>query len=88
MPLMKPGDVAVTPCPCCKGELYRRVFVDPRGVWAFVGDLPPIQHDNKGGHFMKCPHCSKRVEMVHVEVPPAGVGWDLAPVQRCDQTLP
>jgi hypothetical protein len=79
--------IAVTECPCCDGELYRRVLLDERGVWALASESPEIQSDAKG-HFMKCPHCSKRVVLIQAQVPGSGAGWALAPSQECDQKLP
>jgi DNA-directed RNA polymerase subunit RPC12/RpoP len=70
-------------CPCCAHALYRVISEAP-GVVGFSGDSPKVQSDEKG-HFMKCPHCQKRIVFVTVSAIPGGAGFALAPQQPCNE---
>ena len=71
--------VETAECPCCDGELYVKVAMED-GIFRPHKTHPPIKQD-KQGHFMKCPHCSKRIALI----PAAGTqgGFDLDAHQDC-----
>ena len=69
-------------CPCCGKELFRLgvLQTDPL-VLGKNKDDPHIESDQHG-HFMRCPHCSKRVAFEQV-ASPVGIGFRVADIQRC-----
>ena len=81
-------DLKEVACPCCSKPLYVVAKVTKKGgsTWLITDSSPSVETDSLG-HFIKCPHCSKRVAM-EPEIKLQGSGFHLSPVQKCDQTLP
>lgn len=74
--------INVVPCPCCGQELYRTgPMVGNPEVLGLAKGAPHVQSDGHG-HFMTCPHCSKRVIMVSAPSP-VGAGFQIGDVQPC-----
>jgi hypothetical protein len=81
---MNPSDVISVNCPCCNKELFRQGLVensDGQIVWGKIRDGNRIENDQVGS-FIKCLHCSIRIEMIDVPAP-TGVGLQIAPNQKC-----
>ena len=68
-----------TMCPCCGKVLYALGPV-AQSV-AGVANGPKVESDQHG-HFMRCPHCSKRVILQSTKTP-VGAGFALATTQTC-----
>lgn len=80
-------DLKEVPCPCCRRPLYVLIKVTKGdSIWLVTENSPRVENDNKGP-FIKCPSCSKRVAM-EPDISLQGSGFHVAPVQRCDETLP
>lgn len=64
------------PCPRCGKALYSALSLED-GVNAAAPTSPRLERDEHG-HFIRCPHCAKRVGMVRIssgaasEVQPKG----------------
>ena len=69
-----------TLCPCC-GKLLFTLGALAESAGA-VADGPDIEHD-RGGHFMCCRHCGKRVVFESVAGGPSGPSFRLADIQLC-----
>lgn len=75
------GEV-ITPCPCCKQELFKSVPVGP-GTAAKSTFSPRLQSDERG-HFMICAHCSKRIAFEPIGHAPTGaLTFQISPKQEC-----
>ncbi len=70
------------PCPCCSETLYElRNISGSHAGWALSKHSNRLRSDQHG-HYMKCPHCFRRV--VFATVPTVvGLGFGLAPGQDC-----
>jgi DNA-directed RNA polymerase subunit RPC12/RpoP len=70
-------------CPCCGAVLYRLYELTKKGssVWLVTDNSPRVEAD-KGGHFIECPNCSKRVEMIEDPRLP-GFSYTISPHQAC-----
>jgi endogenous inhibitor of DNA gyrase (YacG/DUF329 family) len=52
------------PCPSCGKALYSAVSLEDR-VDAGAVASPKVEHDAQG-HYMKCPHCARRIPMARI----------------------
>ncbi len=52
--------MTITTCPHCTRELFRTGLVPPNLAVKVSG---PDTDEDEDGHFMKCPHCGKRVDL-------------------------
>jgi DNA-directed RNA polymerase subunit RPC12/RpoP len=66
-------EIQKIPCPHCGDVLYQLGLLDDHGVWGKLPNAPSLEND-KGGYFMSCPYCSRRVDM-EVTSSPIGAGF-------------
>ncbi|HVL35455.1 MAG TPA: hypothetical protein VM489_07295 [Burkholderiales bacterium] len=52
------------PCPRCGRTLYHAVSLEG-GIDAGAPECPRVERDAQG-HYMRCPHCGRRVTMQHL----------------------
>ena len=52
------------PCPSCGKALYSALSLED-GVDAGAVESPKVEHDAQG-HYMKCPHCGRRIPMARI----------------------
>jgi transcription elongation factor Elf1 len=63
------------PCPRCNGELLHAAALAP-GVLAKRSGDPDLEHDEKG-YFVRCPHCTARLDVDVTSVEGSGARWSM-----------
>jgi uncharacterized protein YlaI len=80
--LLKDEPAIAVLCPCCHEGLYSH---EPHDKGQIGPDSPPIRSDAEG-HYLKCPHCSTRIDVEENGLP--GGAFKLSPHQKCERKVP